>query len=269
MKLPLICSALLTVASLSACVHHDGGMGGFVPSQTETTLTSYHWTMNRAVDASGNTDQQWIYENIHETPVTLTFDTQRLSVKGLCNNMGASYTIDGANINISQVMGTMKMCPDEALMRYEQAFGQRLTQASGWGITRMNDEPVEQPSLTLRFNDGAQWVLTGEPTAETKYGSKGEIMFLEVAPQTVACHDPMIPERQCLHVRTVNYDANGLKQSHGDWEYFYGYIDDYQHTPGVRNVLRVKRYTRQNVPADASSHAYVLDMVVESETVDR
>jgi hypothetical protein len=34
----------------------------------------------------------------------------------------------------------------------------------------------------------------------------------------------------------------------------------------VRNVLRVKRYAWPNPPADASSSAYVLDMVVESGT---
>lgn len=267
MKLALMCSAILTIAGLSACAHDPGlGMDTDTPSRTVTTLTDYHWTMDRAVDAAGNYDQQWIYGNTEETPVTLTFDAQRLAITGLCNNMGASYTVDGTNISISQVVGTMKMCPDSSLMRYEQDFGQRLTQAAAWGITRMHTEPVEQPSLTLRFEDGAQWVLTGKPTAETQYGSKGEIIFLEVAPQTVACSHPLIPDHQCLHVRTVNYNANGLKQGHGSWEYFYDTIENYEHTPGVRNVLRLKRYTRQNVPADASRYAYVLDMVVESDT---
>jgi hypothetical protein len=32
---------------------------------------------------------------------------------------------------------------------------------------------------------------------------------------------------------------------------------------------RIQRYKRQNVPADASAYAYVLDMVVESERVGR
>ena len=42
-----------------------------------------------------------------------------------------------------------------------------------------------------------------------------------------------------------------------------------RHTPGVRNVLRIDRYQRQNVPADASRYLYVLDLVVESETVSK
>ncbi|MBN9325065.1 MAG: DUF4377 domain-containing protein, partial [Delftia acidovorans] len=46
-------------------------------------------------------------------------------------------------------------------------------------------------------------------------------------------------------------------------------IEGYKHEPGIRNVLRIQRYKRQNVPADASAYAYVLDMVVESERVGR
>lgn len=267
MKPALICSVVLVAAGLAACSHYPGnGMNADTSAHSPSTLTDYRWTMNRAVDAAGNPDQQWIHGNIDENPVSLAFDQHRLAVTGLCNNMGASYTVDGTKINISQVVGTMKMCPDPSMMRYEQAFGQRLAQAAAWGITRMGDEPIEQPSLTLRFTDGAQWVLSGQPTPEKQFGSKGEIIFLEVAAQKVDCHHPLIPEHQCLHVRTVEYDANGLKQGHGPWEYFYSSIDNYEHTAGVRNVLRVKRYERQSVPADAPRYAYILDMVVETDT---
>jgi hypothetical protein len=34
-------------------------------------------------------------------------------------------------------------------------------------------------------------------------------------------------------------------------------------------VLRINRYQRQQVPADASRYVYVLDMVVESESVSK
>ena len=44
-------------------------------------------------------------------------------------------------------------------------------------------------------------------------------------------------------------------------------IEGYTHEDGVRNVLRLKRYTVKNPPADGSSIGYVLDMVVESELV--
>lgn len=267
MRPHLICSAVLAVAGLTACahqgeqstaVHHAAG-------QDNTHLTAYHWELDRAVDAAGTPDPRWVWQSGDNKRVTLTFDKERLAVDGLCNNMGAHYQVEGPKIHIDQIVSTMRMCPDQSLMRYEQAFGQRLPQASMWHITRMDNEPVQQPSLTLRFEDGAQWVLNGVPTPETKYGSTGETLFLEVHAQTVACSDPLIPNRQCLNVRTIDYGSDGLKQGHGPWQPFYGYIEGYQHTPGMRNVLRVKRYTRQNPPADTSEYAYVLDMVVESE----
>ena len=123
MKPYLIGSAILAIAGLSACTHPGVQSTASMDSvdTTATTLNAYHWTMNRAVDPAGNSDPQWIYQHNDGTPVTLTFDKQRLAVAGLCNSMGASYTTDGTKIEISQAVSTMKMCADESLMRYEQA----------------------------------------------------------------------------------------------------------------------------------------------------
>ena len=44
-------------------------------------------------------------------------------------------------------------------------------------------------------------------------------------------------------------------------------IEGYKHTPGVKNVVRLKRFQRASAPADASKTVYVLDLVVQSETV--
>ena len=51
----------------------------------------------------------------------------------------------------------------------------------------------------------------------------------------------------------------------GEWQNFYDQIEGFSHQPGTRNVLRVNRYTVANPPADGSSQAFVLDMVVESD----
>src|SRR5690625_4712239 len=118
MKPFLMCSAILSLAALSACAPHHVSRDD-TRASTTPTLTDYHWTMNRAVDPAGNADQQWMLSRPDQTPATLTFDEQRLVVTGLCNHMGASYSVDETQINISQVASTMKMCPDQALMHYE------------------------------------------------------------------------------------------------------------------------------------------------------
>lgn len=249
-----IAAAIIVTTSLAACANDTGDA-----MDNATTLTAYHWQMDQAVDANGNIDNQWLLPG-GATTATLNFTEDRIGISGLCNVMGAGYTIEGSAISIEPVVSTMRMCADEALMRYEQGFGQQLATASTWQI-----EQAKEPSLTLSFDNGSKWILKGEPTSETKYGSTGETVFLEVAAQTKPCNHPLIDDFQCLQVRTIEYNEQGIKQNQGEWQHFYDSIENYKHTPGVRNVLRVKRYENKNAPADSSSYAYVLDMVVETE----
>jgi hypothetical protein len=110
-------------------------------------------------------------------------------------------------------------------------------------------------------------VLTGQPTMECLFGAPTRI-FLEVAAQTVRCQPGAGAPAQCLQVRERRFDRHGLRiDPPGEWRAFYDRIDGYTHAPGVRNVLRINRYKRGQVPADASAYVYVLDMVVESEIV--
>ena len=108
----------------------------------------------------------------------------------------------------------------------------------------------------------------GAPTAATRFGGPAERVFLEVGPETRPCSHPLIPDKQCLQVREVRFDENGLRRGEpGEWHNFHDQIEGFSHQPGTRNVLRVNRYTVANPPADGSSQAFVLDMVVESELV--
>ena len=249
--------ALQGLAACTAPTTSPPTEGQSAAPHTETTemLGRYHWLMEPAID-----------KNKKRESLRLTFETQRLSVGGLCNVLSAGYTLDGSKMTIKQVVGTMRLCDDPALMAYEQEVASRLPMVSSWSIAP--GQTGQAPILTLKFSDKSQWNLQGEPTDETRYGSAGEIIFLEVAPQMAVCHHPLMPEKQCLNIRSVHYDAAGVKQAMGPWELFYDEIDGYEFVPGVRNILRVKRYERAETPEDASRYAYVLDMVVEQERTD-
>lgn len=68
----------------------------------------------------------------------------------------------------------------------------------------------------------------------------------------------------------MKYDDQGQKIGTPEaFENFHDAIEGYEHEDGVRNVLRVDRYTIENPPADGSRYAYVLDMVVESDNTRR
>ena len=224
------------------------------------TLPDHHWRLTDATDAQGKRIEALFVRA--ERPVTLDFKDGRLSVGNTCNRMGGTFIVRGRELIVDKLASTMMACTDPKLMALDSELGKRLQGTMGLRMTR-GDAP---PQLELKNLAGDVLVFASEETAATKYGSAGERVFLEVAAQTKPCNHPLIPDMQCLQVRELKYDAKGLKVgTPGEFGHFYDAIEGYTHEPGVRNVLRLNRYTRKNVPADASKYAYVLDMVVETD----
>lgn len=221
-------------------------------------LPKYHWKLNEATDAQGQRIATLFARA--DQPVQLDFRDGRVAVSNTCNRMGGTYTVADGSLTAGRLVSTQMACTDSAVMALDQEVGKRLE-----GTLKMATTAGDTPTLTLTTATGDVLAFTGEPTAETRYGGTGERVFLEVASETKPCSHPLIPDKQCLQVREVKYDDKGLKVgTPGEFEHFYDSIEGYTHEPGVRNVLRVDRYTVKNPPADGSSNAYVLDMVVES-----
>ncbi|HEY1036767.1 MAG TPA: META and DUF4377 domain-containing protein [Pseudoxanthomonas sp.] len=224
-----------------------------------TLLPKYHWRLASATDAQGQRIDALFARP--DKPVTLDFRDGRLGISNTCNRMGGSYTLADGSLTAGRLMSTKMACADAALMALDDEVGKRLEGTLELATTTAGDAPT----LTLTTATGDTLAFTGEPTAETRYGGPGERVFLEVAADTKPCNHPLIPDMQCLQVREIQYDDKGLKiGAPGEFRHFYDSIEGYQHEPGIRNVLRVDRYTVENPPADASNRAYVLDMVVES-----
>lgn len=219
-------------------------------------LQGQHWKLHEATDANGRRIDALFVRA--DRPVTLDFNDGRLSVSNTCNRMGGSYALEGGTLTVSRMASTEMACADAAVMALDAAVGERLqgpVQAS----------VADNGELSLRTGKGDVLVFVPEATAETRFGGPGETVFLEVAARTRPCPHPLVKDKQCLQVREVRFDDKGLKQGEpGAFENFYDGIEGYTHEDGVRNVLRVKRFSVANPPADASSRAYVLDMVVES-----
>ena len=155
-------------------------------------------------------------------------------------------------------------CHDAALAALDDAIAQRLQGSLNVNLLARDNAP----RLQLVTDSGDTLTFTGVPTAQTRVGGPAQTTFLEVAAQPVPCNHPLIADKQCLLVRERHFDEHGLPTgTPGAWQPLYQDIEGYTHTPGIRNVLRVKRYTVDNPPADGSSVAYVLDIVVESEKV--
>lgn len=233
------------------------------PIDTAALLPQYHWRLMQATDANGQRIDALFARA--DKPLQLDFRDGRLSVGNTCNRMGGSYTLAGDTLTVGRMVSTMMACTDSKLMALDQEAGKRLEGPLTLAATQ---DGVTQ--LTLTTTQGDKLMFGGDPTAQTRYGGPGERVFLEVAADTQPCSHPLIPDKHCLQVREIQYDEKGIKTgTPGEFQHFHDSIEGYTHEPGVRNVLRVDRYTVKNPPADGSSRAYVLDMVVESESVKR
>lgn len=228
-----------------------------------TELPRYHWRLQEATAADGRRIDA-LFARV-DAPLQLDFDKGRLAISNTCNRMGGSYALAAGTLTVGRLASTMMACTDPKLMALDGEAGKRLEGALSFALAAGG-----APSLTLGNAAGDTLVFAGTPTAATRFGGPGERVFLEVAADTKPCSHPLIPDMQCLQVREIKYDDNGLKVgTPGAFGNFYDAIEGYTHEPGVRNVLRLQRYTRTNVPADASKYAYVLDMVVESANEGR
>lgn len=267
-KLTIASIALMGLAACAAPNNSSSPANSEHHMDKETALQAYHWRLFATAGKDGQPAPA--IAGAGGEQVTLNFTDKMMSIDNLCNVLGSGYTLKGSSISFTSPVSTMKMCADPELMRNEQAVGKLLPTATTWSMSKADSAPNNPaPVLTLSFKDGTQWRLKGEPTATTRYGSEPTRVFLEVAAQREACSHPLMPNYQCLKVREIQYNDSGVKTHLGEWMYYYGDIEGYTHTPGVRNVLRINRYELKNVPADASSKADVLDMVVESEQIGK
>ena len=223
------------------------------------SLQSNVWTLQSATETSGQPVDGLI---VPDHAFTLRFQDARVAVQGGCNGMNGGWRLSPqGQLMLGRLAATMKAC-DAPLMKADSTFSAILAQPLGVELP-----PGDKPTLKLVSPTRQTLVFSGQPTPESLYG-KATRIFLEVAPQTVECSSgPM--RGQCLRVRERRFDAQGLRiEPPGEWQIFHGSIDGYTHQPGVRNVLRINRYTRPKpLPADASRYVYVLDLVVESEIV--
>jgi heat shock protein HslJ len=263
-RTPAALSAIAAAALLAACSSAPAEPphampATHAPAHAGASLQSHFWRLAAAFNAQGAPDHSWHLAG--RAPLQLQFERGHVAVQGLCNTLGASYADAGGQLRMGPAISTKRACPDADLMRLEDRVGAALPQ-----VQRYRLQPAAgTPRLVLFLTDGSRWELDGAPTPQTRYGSAGERVFLEVAPQQVACSSGVMPNAQCLRVREVRYADNGVKQSVGQWQVFHGRIEGYTHEAGLRNVLRIQRFKLSNPPADAPAFAYVLDMVVETE----
>jgi heat shock protein HslJ len=233
----------------------DGARQGLVEM-----LEDHRWLLVNAADAS-NQRLDALFPD-PERSFAFEFAESRLHVHGGCNGFRGAFQVNADGmLEVTGGMSTMMACAPP-LMAADTALAARLAEPLEVVLVR-----GAQPTLALLTHAGDALVLTGELTPEARFGAPTRV-FLEVAAQTVACEGSPRGDGQCLQVRERSFDEQGLMVGEPtEWQAFTADIEGYQHAPGIRNVLRVKRFQPAAGPGVPPGPIYVLDLVVESEVV--
>jgi heat shock protein HslJ len=226
------------------------------------TLERYRWTLESATDGQNRRIDRLSPREEHT--IVLGFSGNRLNIQGPCNRIMGSYQINAeGQLLVNGRASTMMAC-EASLMSADAMLSTVLAKPLNIEIGGGTS-----PQLQLRSASGDTLTFAGQATPEALYGPATRI-FLEVSPQEVACEHPPASHTRCLQVRDRHYDEQGLAVGQpGEWRPLSENIEGFTHTEGIRNVLRIKRFDRNPVPAGASPYLYVLDLIVESELVAR
>lgn len=225
------------------------------------TLEAHHWTLVWSADAKDQAIAGLPAGAMR--PLAFNFTASRFSIEGGCNRSMGGYQIDAeGRLNFGRMASTMMAC-EPGLTEVDKTLAGLLAQPLKSEVLMKTGT-----ATTLRLTGAANATLffTGQLTPEARYGQPTRV-FIEVNAQRAGCPQPPAGARDCLQVRERRFDEQGLViGTPGAWAPFTDVIEGYTHKPGVRNVLRLKRFERAAVGAGAP-YLYMLDMVVESETV--
>ena len=188
----------------------------------QQALTAWRWRLQ----AVRGKDRAWFTRAAAalSEPVVLRFDEAAVSVAAPCNQLRGRYLLSGERMLIEPLMGTKKGCADARLMALEDRLEQILPTVKDWRLqTARQQSGQPAASLRLRFINGSEWLLQGEPAGAAAADSPllaasgqaaDEALFLEVAPHTQPCGSAS--QQQCLLARQVRFDASGARQSQAD-----------------------------------------------------
>ena len=223
------------------------------------TLSSYYWTL---ASASSDGNEQPLSELIAiKDQVTLRFNQYQgqnnISYSVGCNTISATFELQGQTMMTKNSMSTKMSC--ENLNAAENTLNKLMQ-----GNSELSLAQGKPAMLTQVTSDSTKLVWEGRMTAQAKYNSKGETIFWAVEADSKPCTDNS--SQQCLQVKPVTYNDQGIKSSEGDVTEFSGTIDGYQHDGKHDSVLRLQRYKLDDgkVAGGDEEYAYVLDTIIET-----
>lgn len=229
------------------------------------TLSRHRWILVSATDA--NDQPVKAFSDIADQ-VILGFGQNQgqntLNYSVGCNTVNAVYQLEGHTLTAEQGMSTKMSC--DTLDRAENLLNTFMQ-----GHNELKIEPKDSPVLTQFTDDEVTLTWKGRLTSQAKYNSKGETVFWAVSPKKEACEAN--EQQQCLQVKSITYNDQGIKIREGNWRLFSGDIEGYKHDSMHEEVLRLQRYSLNRSEqlsngTNTAEYAYVLDAIIGSTVAE-
>jgi heat shock protein HslJ len=234
----LLCAAAL---SLVACAIPPEAAKRAMPKFDNTNWELMRWEQAGELKSLPHGD--------NGGPISLTFnhidDQQRVSGHAGCNRYNSSYSTANGKLSIAPIASTRMAC-EPGRMQLESAYLQALTTIAS---TSTQDQ-----ELTLTTTAGDKLVFYSREYVDAAIG---KTKFIYVDSQLARCMG--VAPMECYRVR---------EREDQPWQLWYSGIEGFKFEPGISYRLRIIEVPVKNVPADASSLRWILDLVVE-QRVDK
>ncbi|PIT52667.1 hypothetical protein BHC44_06910 [Snodgrassella alvi] len=255
----------LIAGSLTACAHTSDHKVNMRAASVQQ-LGAYEWQLVEATDRHGRP----LANFKTNSALKLSFAGQRLNVSGGCNSIGSIYQLSGQDMQIQAPMSTMMACAPDVMAQDAAIIAFMNGQKLHAGLLNTENAQNAQPQLWIENRRGEHLLWRGVPTATSQYGQP-TVVFWEISPQTQTCQTDN-GAAQCLKVREIFYNDQGVKVKTGVWRNFAGTIDGWQFNPAENQVLRLNVYEVKPAgaadDATASHYVYKLDQIIERSVVN-
>lgn len=229
-----LAAVLATISPASVAASRQSAPAYSLPQTQAGLLGAFDWYPLEATDARGR--RIGALRGARHRGLHARYRDGVFELKGACNTVGGRYKLDGKRLlrDDQGAIQTTAGCRRDAAM--DTAFFRLATVDTQFAIVAEGDTH----KLLITHDDGARISLIGVPTAQTRYGSPGAALELEIDDER-RCPPPSRRRERCLHVRQVRSEgANRIPV--GDWHWQREPIEGYRHEACFRATLRVRRF---------------------------
>lgn len=253
MKIKAIWLSTIIIGIMTACTQANNH-GVTTQTTNIEQLNNYDWYLIEATDSHNRP----LANFVKDSTLKLQFNNRKLNVSGGCNVIASTYQLDGNTMFVPGIISTLMTCTSK-LMAQDEALTKFMNQQK-LNIALIKSED-DQLKLRIENKNGSHLLWRGVQTTTSQYGQP-TVAFWEISNKTRTCKTSQ-GKRECLQVRDVVYNDQGIKVQTGMWRNFAGEIEGWQFNAKEKQIVRLNVYQIKSTDATKGDFIYKLDQIIE------